>query len=771
MALKTSLSVFVALACVLHANAATFTYTFPDCSKAPLKGNGVCDMTKDATTRAKAIISQFTVDELMANTVNLSPGVSRLGLPPYQWWSEALHGVAGSPGVFFAPAGSNFSFATSFPQPITMGAAFDDQLIKDVATVISTEARAFNNGGRAGIDYFTPNINPFKDPRWGRGQETPGEDPYHISQYVFNLIQGLQGGIDPKNYKIVADCKHYAAYDLENWHGNNRMSFDAIVTPQDMSEYYLPPFQSCVRDAKVASVMCSYNSVNGIPACASSYLLQTLLRDHWGFNDDGRWVTSDCDAVDNIFSTHHFTSNYAQAVADALKAGTDVDCGTAYSAHLPDAFNQSLITRGDLERALVRQYSSLVRLGYFDPADKQPYRQLGWSDINTPPARDLAYKAALEGIVLLKNDGTLPLKSTIKSIAFVGPWANATGQLQGNYQGTAPFLVSPFQGAVNTGYKATYTQGTTISGNSTTGFAAALAAAKAADAIVFAGGIDESIEREGLDRNTITWPGNQLDLAAQLSNLGKPMIVMQFGGGQVDSSALKNNKNVNAILWGGYPGQSGGTALADIISGKAAPSGRLPLTQYPGDYVNQIAMTDMTIRPNATSPGRSYIWYKGTPVFEFGHGLFFTTFNLSWARPAKSHYPTPPGLPMAPAGTKSVDLDVFDTFDVVIKNTGKVASDYTALAFLSSNAGPAPHPNKQLVAYTRLHDIKPGTQQIASLKVTLGSIARADADGNLHVYPGTYKLTIDTGAAQILTHSFVIDGKAVQISSWPKEST
>lgn len=190
----------------------------------------------------------------------------------------------------------------------------------------------------------------------------------------------------------------------------------------------------------------------------------------------------------------------------------------------------------------------LCSLGYFDPADKQPYRQLGWSDINTPPARDLAYKAALEGIVLLKNDGTLPLKSTIKSIAFVGPWANATGQLQGNYQGTAPFLVSPFQGAVNTGYKATYTQGTTISGNSTTGFAAALAAAKAADAIVFAGGIDESIEREGLDRNTITWPGNQLDLAAQLSNLGKPMIVMQFGGGQVDSSALKNNKNVSLAV-------------------------------------------------------------------------------------------------------------------------------------------------------------------------------------------------------------------------------
>lgn len=242
-----------------------------------------------------------------------------------------------------------------------MGSAFDDPLIKAVADVISTEARAFNNVARAGLDFFTPNINPFRDPRWGRGQETPGEDPFHTSQYVFNLIQGLQGGIDPPNFKVAADCKHYAAYDLENWNGNNRMSFNAIVTPQDLSEYYLPPFQSCVRDAKVASVMCSYNSVNGIPSCASSYLLQDVLRDYWGFNDVGRWVTSDCDAVDNIFSTHHFTADYPHAVADALKAGTDVDCGGAYSAHLPDAFNQGLITRDDLERALTRLYSSLVR--------------------------------------------------------------------------------------------------------------------------------------------------------------------------------------------------------------------------------------------------------------------------------------------------------------------------------------------------------------------------------------------------------------------------
>lgn len=226
--------------------------------------------------------------------------------------------------------------------------------------MISTEARAFNNFGRSGLDYFTPNINPFKDPRWGRGQETPGEDPFHISQYVLQLIDGLQGGIDPKTFKVAADCKHFAAYDLELWQGIDRFHFDATVTPQDLSEFYLPPFQTCVRDAKVASVMCSYNEVNGVPSCANSFLLQDILRDLWGFDED-RWVTSDCDAVDNIFSTHNFTSTAAQAAADALKAGTDVDCGSAYALHLPDALNQSLITRADLERGMVRLYTSLVR--------------------------------------------------------------------------------------------------------------------------------------------------------------------------------------------------------------------------------------------------------------------------------------------------------------------------------------------------------------------------------------------------------------------------
>ncbi|RDB20458.1 putative exo-1,4-beta-xylosidase bxlB [Hypsizygus marmoreus] len=750
--------------CIRSASALVFT--FPDCENGPLKDNAVCDTTKAPAARAKAVVELFTVDELMANSVNLSPGVPRLGLPSYQWWSEALHGVATSPGVTFAPSG-NFSVATSFPMPIILGATFDDPLVKEVATVISTEARAFNNFGRAGIDYFTPNINPFKDPRWGRGQETPGEDPLHISRFVFNLVDGLQGGIDPKPYfKVAADCKHFAAYDLEDWEGTVRYAFDAKVTLQDLSEYYLPPFQTCVRDAKVASIMCSYNSVNGIPACANSYLLQTILRDFWGFDDD-HWVTSDCDAVDNIFSTHNFTSTYAEAVAEALKAGTDVDCGTVYALHLPDAFNQSLITRAHLEKALIRQYTSLVRLGYFDPPSVQPFRQLDWSNVNVPEAQNLAYQAAVEGIVLLKNDGTLPFKKSIKKLVVVGPWANATTAMQGNYQGIAPFLISPFQGAVNAGYQATLVAGTTSTGNSTDGFSSAIAAARAADAIIFAGGIDETIEKEQRDRTRIDWPGNQLDLISALQTLGKPVVVLQFGGGQVDDSILKRNRTINAILWAGYPGQSGGTALFDIITGKVAPSGRLPTTQYPAAYVNQVGMTDMSLRPSAANPGRTYRWYRDTPVFEFGHGLHFTTFDLKWDRIPSSRYDISRLIASATSSGGPLDIAVFDTFHITVKNTGRIASDYVALLFISGTGGPTPRPNKQLVSYSRLHQIKAGSTGKSQLAVTLGSIARADVKGNLWIFSGSYQLNVDTGPV-LLTHRFELTGRSVQITQWPQ---
>ncbi|KAJ7163622.1 glycoside hydrolase family 3 protein [Mycena crocata] len=745
---------------------AAFAYGWPDCVNGPLKNNTVCDTTKDPITRAKAVISLFTTTELIQNSVHEADGVPRLGLPPYNWWSEASHGVAWTgPGVSFAPSGP-FSYATSFPQPIVLGATFNDDLVKAVATVISTEARAFNNVQRAGLDYFTPNINPWRDPRWGRGQETPGEDSFHTAQYVYHLVDGFQGGIDPEPYvKVIADCKHFAAYDMDDWGGIIQRQFDAIVTTQELSEYYLQPFQSCVRDAKVMSVMCSYNSVNGVPACADSYLLNTVLRDYWKFGED-RWVVSDCDAVQSIFDEHHYTDSFPSAAAAAIKAGTDINCGSIYYFYLQDALDQGLVVREDIEKTLVRQYASLVRLGYFDSADKQPYRQLTWDDVSTPSSEKLAYTVAAEGIVLLKNDGTLPLKKNLKKMALIGPWGNATEGMQGNYYGTAPFLISPLMGAKAAGYDVTFIEGTSILDSSTDGFASAVAAAKAADVVVYAGGIDESVEAEGLDRTTIVWPGSQLDLIKTLAGVGKPFVVLQFGAGQVDDTWLKASKSVNAIAWVGYPGQSGGTAIFDVLNGKVAPAGRLPLMQYPGDYVTQVPMTDMNLRPDKSTgnPGRTYKWYTGTPVFEYGFGLHYTTFSLQWQSPPALLYSIDKLVANA-RHAAHLDLGAFDTFGVTVHNTGHTASDFVALLFVKGNAGPAPHPNKALIGYARVHSVGAGVAATARISVALGSIARTDKGGSAWLYPGEYSLSLDV--PERLTHKFVLIGAPAQLTDFP----
>ncbi|KAJ7842085.1 glycoside hydrolase family 3 protein [Mycena leptocephala] len=696
------------------------------------------DCVNDPITRAKALIAQFNITELIANTVNQSPGVARLGLPAYNWWSEALHGLATGHGVSFASSG-NFSHATSFPQPILLGAAFDDALVNSVATTISTEARAFSNAGRAGLDFWTPNINPFRDPRWGRGQETPGEDPFHISH-------GLQGGINPQPYvKVMAGCKHFAAYDMENSNGVSRHTFNAIVTQQELSEFYLPPFQSCVRDAGVVATMCSYNSVNGIPACANSYLLQTLLREYWGFSDEG-WVVSDCDAVSDIFATHHYNSSAAAAASAALKAGTDVNCGTTYSANLLAASNENLVTETDISTALTRQYASLVRVGYFDPPAVQPYRALDWSSVSTPAAETLAYTAAAEGMVLLKNDQTLPLKAGLK-VALIGPWGNATVAMQGNYFGTPPFLISPLAGGVAAGYSVTYVEGTTIAGTSTSGFAAAVAAAKAADVIVYAGGIDNTIEAEGVDRSTIVWPGVQLTLIQMLATAGKPLVVVQFGGGQVDNTALKSNVAVNSIIWAGYPGQSG-----------VAPAGRLPVTQYPASYTTQVPVTDMNLRPNTTSgnPGRTYKWYTGTAVYPFGSGLHYTT------HPGRKLYIAT--LVANAASAAHLDLGVFDTFSVNVDNTGTVTSDlYRSSSSRARWPGAAPAQGTDRVFARARRRCR--HHAVTQLNVTLGSIARTDASGNQWLYPGTYTLSLDV--PQQITHEFTLTGTATQLTQFP----
>ncbi len=733
------------------------------CLVDPLCSNPICDTSLTPEQRAAGLISQLTLAEKAANMMNGAPGVPRLGLPGYQWWSEALHGVAGSPGVSFStPLGSNYSYATSFPMPILMGAAFDDDLIHQVAGVVGTEGRAFYNGGHSGLDFWTPNINPFRDPRWGRGLEVASEDPYRLEQYVYSLVTGLQGGLNPEHKLVIATCKHFAVYDVEE----NRNGDDLDPTPQDLIDYYLPPFRSCTRDAKVGAVMCSYNAEYGIPSCANRWLLQNVLRESWGWSDPENWITSDCAAITNIVDNHNYTKSDAGAAAVALNAGTDLGCeGTIYNS-LTQSVAQNMTTEATVDKSLMRLYISLIQAGFFDALPG--LSSIGWSDVGTPTAQQLAYQAAAEGITLLKNDGVLPLPKNGANLAIIGPWGNATTQMQGNYQGTAPFLISPLAAFSSAWTNTVFAPGTQINTQSTSGYSAALAAAQAADYVVYCGGIDTSVEAEGMDRSTITWPGNQLDLISKLAALGKPLVVVQFGGGQIDDTVLLNNTDVNALVWAGYPGQSGGNAVRDVLTGVFPSSGRLPVTQYPADYIS-VSKFDPNLRPDAATnnPGRTYMWFD-KPVLPFGYGLHYTNFTLSWGCQPRPTYDIS-SLVAKAATSGVVGKTKFTTLKVNVQNTGglsDVPSDYVALAFLSStNAGPAPYPIKKLVSYGRAHAVSVGDLAHLSLNVTLDALARAGPDGNVYIFPGDYTLELDTDAR--LTLNFTLTGNATLIEAVP----
>ncbi|KAK3395464.1 glycoside hydrolase [Sordaria brevicollis] len=790
------------LACILTANA----FQFPDCINGPLAKSRACDPTASAPDRAASLVEQLNIDEKLVNLVDQSKGAPRLGLPPYAWWSEGLHGVAGSPGVVFNTTGHPFSFATSFANAITLGATFNDDLVYEVATAISTEARAFANFGFGGLDYWTPNINPYKDPRWGRGAETPGEDPLRIKGYVKAMVAGLEG--DKTVRKVIATCKHYAAYDLERWRGLTRYEFDAVVSLQDLSEYYLPPFQHCARDSKVGSIMCSYNALNGTPACASTYLMTDILRDHWNWTDHNNYITSDCNAIQDFLpDNHNFSQTPAEAAAAAYIAGTDTVCEVSGWPPYTDvigAYNQSLLPESTINTALQRLYEGLIRAGYLDhgrpatstnngPFSSPEYDALNWSDVNTPSSQELALRSATEGIVLLKNsDNLLPFDFSAmsggkKKVALIGHWANATRTMRGPYSGVPPYYHNPLYAAQQLNHSFSYVRGPVVNASDPdTWTAPALEAVEEADVILYFGGTDTTVAAEDLDRESIAWPETQVALIEKLAGLGKPMVVIQLGD-QVDDSALLDNKNISSILWVGYPAQSGGTAVFDVLTGKKAPAGRLPVTQYPAKYVDEVPLTEMALRPfnhgsnssssgteqngltiqtrstsgnkTLSSPGRTYKWYSDA-VLPFGYGLHYTTFNVSLslsssnssssARFSLTNSTSPQSIPISSLVTSCtatyLDLCPFSSFRVSITNTGSTTSDYVALLFLSGEFGPQPYPLKTLVSYKRVKDIKPGETRMVSgedIPVSLGAIARVDGNGNTVLYPGTYRFGVD----------------------------
>jgi beta-D-xylosidase 4 len=746
---------------------------FPNCNREPLCSNAICDTSLSAKERAEGLISLWTIDEKLANMIDEAAGAPRLGINRYNWWSEGLHGLADRGVEFDAPGSGEWDAATSFPQPILFAAAFDDDLVTRIGDIIGTETRAFNADGRVGLNLYTPNINNFKDPRWGRGQETPGEDPFHAQSYTRAILAGLERKVDGYK-KVLVTCKHYAGNDFENFGSVDRHNFDARISPQDLNEFYLAPFRVCAeRDA--GAFMCSYNRVNGAPSCTNSYLMEDILRGHWGWEKDEHWVSTDCGAITDIWQGHDYVETVGEAASVALKAGTDLNCGGL--SDWVAAWEDSLITEDEIDKALVRLWTSLVTLGWFDPAESQSLRQLSWKDVNTEASQKLAYDAAVAGSVLIKNDGHLPL-SKGNSVALIGPWVNATVQMQGNYYGPPPYLISPRQAAEDIGLDFTWAVGAEINDPDST-FEEAIRLAKEADEVIFLGGLDNSLEAESHDRQELTWPESQLEIIRELASLGKPVTVVQLGAGQLDDTELLENEAISGILWSGYPGQSGGKAILDLLYGVASPAGRLPVTQYPASYVDEVPPTDMTLRPgqNGTNPGRTHMWYTGDAVVPFGHGLHYTEFEVTLAAEPQwqGEFESSQGdiskvqsLIENTPWMEVINLPAV-SISIQIENIGAVKSDYVVLLFLRSDVGPEPRPKQTLVGYTRVKDIEPGVKEVAEVTLQLERFLRVDEDGNRVIYPGKYEVFVDIDEKASLELEWT--GESVVVEEFPQSDS
>ncbi len=616
-------------------------------------------------TRVNDLISRLTPEEKIYQMMNNTPAIPRLHIPEYDWWNEALHGVARS------------GIATIFPQPIGMAATFDDGLVHQVADAISDEARAMYNAAMkkgyhaqfGGLTFWTPNINIFRDPRWGRGQETYGEDPYLTSRMGVALVTGLQGN-DPHYLKVAACAKHYAVHS-----GPERLrhQFDAVVSPHDLWDTYLPAFHALVN-AKVEAVMCAYNRTNGEACCGNTYLLDDVLRRQWGFKGH---IVSDCDALADIYEGHKLVSSKTGAAALALQRGVNLNCGDTYLS-LIDALKQGLVRQKEIDSSLAILLRTRFKLGLFDPAGSNPYDRIPESVINSASHRALARKVAEKSIVLLKNNGVLPLSNGLKKYYVTGPNAAAVDVLIGNYYGVNDRLVTILEGLAGQaqpGSQMTYRQGVLLDRKNVNPIDWASGEAKTADATIAVLGISgmlEGEEGESLaspsfgDRLDYNLPSAQIDYLRKLKAGNKnPVIAVITGGSPMNLAEVQELADAVLLVW--YPGEEGGNAVADILFGKVSPSGKLPIT-FPRSYDQLPPYENYSMR------GRTYRYMTAEPMYPFGFGLSYTQFGYS-------------GLSLS---KKKIRRDETVTAEVTVTNTGKFATaaeEVVELYLTHENAG------------------------------------------------------------------------------------
>jgi beta-glucosidase len=687
--------------------------------------------------RVRDLVGRMSLAEKVQQMRNAAPAIPRLGFPAYNYWNECLHGVARS-GV-----------ATVFPQAIGMAATWDTSLVHQEADVIATEARAKNNDYRSkhhddsaqyyGLTFWTPNINIFRDPRWGRGQETYGEDTFLTARLGVAFIQGLQGD-DPNYIKAMACAKHFAVHSGPE---PERHRFDADPPERDFYETYLPHFEAAVREGHVGAVMGAYNSVYGEPACANTLLLDDLLRKKWGF--DGH-VVSDCGAIYDIFGNHKFAATPEEASALAVKAGDDLCCGTDYNS-LTRAVQRGLISEKEIDVALGRVLTARFRLGLFDPPGKVPYAQIPISENNSPAHEALALKVARESIVLLKNDGLLPLdRAKIKRIAVIGENATSVPMLLGNYNGTPSNPVTILDGiksAAGANIEVVYEPGCPLAlakdGSNKPGdkmLADAVVAARSADVVIYVGGINARLEGEemtrangfdgflGGDRTKIELPSVQEELLRALRETGKPIVFVNCSGSAI--AMPWEAENLPAILQAWYPGEQGGRAVADVLFGDVNPAGRLPITFYR-------STADLPGFEDYSMSNRTYRYFNGTPLFAFGHGLSYTHFDYRGAK----------------LDAKKIGVDGSVKISFTLKNSGGRGGGEVAQVYFRHVNSAVPQPKLALCGFARVHLEKNQTANI-TLEIPAERFRYWDTTKREYVVePGKYELLIGAASDDI----------------------
>jgi len=677
------------------------------------------DHTRPLDERVRDLLARMTLQEKISQMGHAAAAIPRLGIPTYNFWAEALHGVARN------------GRATVFPQAIGMAATWNPDLVWRVASAIADEGRAkyhetLRRRGETllyqGLTFWSPNINIFRDPRWGRGQETWGEDPVLTGEMGAAFVRGLQGD-HPTYLKTAACAKHYAVHSGPE---RERHSFDAMVSRRDLYDTYLPAFKKLVMEAKVETVMGAYNRMLGEPCCASQLLLGDILRRDWGFEGH---VVSDCGALADIHNHHKVTADGVETAALALQKGCDLGCDHVYVEHLPEALERGLVTEADIDRALARTLATRFKLGMFDPAEVVPYAATPMSVVRCEAHRQLAHEAAVKSVVLLKNArNLLPIRDDVRSLCVIGPSAASVEVLLGNYYGMSESLITLMEGIVGRvpeGVKVEYRVGTQLTLANANTVDWALHVAAESDITIACMGLspllegeegDAFLSAETGDRSEIGLPAAQADYIRRMALEGAKIVLVLTGGSPIALGDLEDLVEAIVFVW--YPGQEGGRAVAEVLFGDAAPSGKLPLT-FP------TSAKQLPPYEEYSMAGRTYRYMATEPLYPFGFGLSYTQFAYSNLSLANQRITEGTLLPIR----------------VTLANTGALEAEEVAQFYLSDLEASVAVPLHKLVGFQRVR-LAPGESRTLQFTVTPAMMALIDEDGRDRLEPGQFRLIV-----------------------------